>query len=98
MDDTYWLPKSDPQYRRHFETLPTGISAAQAAFFDNYNDGKDQFGRKVTNPAGIDLSDGIREELGLKYLENAWVQVTFAWTSGADGPIYLPIVAQGALP
>ncbi len=91
VDDTYWAINSDPQYRRRFTDLPLGTPAAQAAYFDNYINGKDQFGRMVRNPAGIDLSDGVRRELGLKYLENAWVQVTFLWT---DGAIFLPLVQQ----
>ncbi|MCS7208417.1 MAG: hypothetical protein NZ874_02495 [Fimbriimonadales bacterium] len=39
------------------------------------NDGRDQFCRRVTNPAGIDLSPAVAEELGLRYLENAWITV-----------------------
>ena len=31
---------------------------AQAASRNSYNGGMDQFGRKVANPAGIDLADG----------------------------------------
>lgn len=51
-----------------FTDLPQGISEAQAAYFNDYNDGKDQFGRIVTNPAGIDLTPAVAADLGLAYL------------------------------
>ncbi len=81
-DDNYWATTTDPQHRRLFTDLPLGIPEAQAAFIDGYNGGKDQFGRLVGNPAGIDLSDGVRQDLGLGYLENAWITVTYLWTAG----------------
>ena len=43
--------------------------------------GRDQFGRKVLNPAGIDLADGtIRDGFGLS--SSGWVNVTYLWTGG----------------
>ena len=51
---------------------------------DGYNGGKDQFGRKVLNPAGIDLADGLFwDALGLT--DNAWVTVDYLWTG--DSPL-----------
>lgn len=75
--DDYW--NAD---RQMWTDLPQGKPQAQAAFQDGYNDGKDQFGRTVRNPAGIDLADGaFWDGLGLR--DNAWVQVTFLPSSPA---------------
>jgi hypothetical protein len=74
--DDYWNP---PEVRRAFADLPRGRPAAEAAFVDGYRDGRDARGRRVTNPAGIDLADGtFRDDLGLT--DNAWVTVTYLWT------------------
>ncbi|KKU20736.1 MAG: Secreted protein, partial [Candidatus Nomurabacteria bacterium GW2011_GWA1_46_11] len=43
------------------------------------NGGKDQFGRQVANPAGIDLSEGTWADLGMT--NNDWVIVEFLWTA-----------------
>ena len=56
-----------------------GIPEARAAYFDNYNRGKDQYGRKVLNPAGIDLTPQVASKLGLRRYQNAWVYVRFPW-------------------
>jgi hypothetical protein len=74
--DDYWNPKAS---RQSWKDLPQGKPEAQAAFQSGYNDGKDQFGGKVTNPAGIDLADGTFLD-GLKLTDNAWVTVTYLWT------------------
>ncbi|MBT9260247.1 MAG: hypothetical protein KM310_10950 [Clostridiales bacterium] len=50
-----------------FKDLPLGKPEAQAAFYEGYNGGEDQFGRKVTNPAGIDLTPYVASQLGLGY-------------------------------
>lgn len=74
--DDYWNP---PATRQNWKDLPQGKPEAQAAFENGYNGGRDQFGRRVTNPAGIDLADGtFRDGLGLA--NNAWVNVTYLWT------------------
>jgi hypothetical protein len=74
--DDYWSP---PGVRQSWTDLPQGRPEAQAAFEDGYHGGHDQFGRRVANPAGIDLADGtFRDGLGLT--GNAWVTVTFLWT------------------
>jgi hypothetical protein len=79
IDDNYWNDLDPPRPRRMFTDLPQGMPEAQAAYFDNYNDGLDQFGREVLNPAGIDLTPAVAEDLGLEYLENAWISVTYLW-------------------
>jgi hypothetical protein len=79
--DDYWNPAGR---RQSWRDLPQGMPEAQAAKAKGYNKGKDQFGRKVRNQAGIDLSDGLfRDALGLK--DNAWVTVDFLWTG--DSPL-----------
>jgi hypothetical protein len=74
--DDYWNP---PAIRQNWTDLPQGKPEAQAAHESRYNGGKDQFGRKVTNPAGIDLADGTFWG-GLGLTNNAWVTVTYLWT------------------
>jgi hypothetical protein len=80
--DDYWNAA-----RQSWPDLPPGKPEAQAAYTDGYNGGKDQFGRTVSNPAGIDLADGAFCD-GLKLIGNAYVNVTFQWTgSGAWGTV-----------
>jgi hypothetical protein len=75
--DDYWNPKSR---RQEWRDLPQGMPEAQAAKERGYNKGLDQFKRKVANPAGIDLSDGMFwGALGLK--DNSWVTVEYLWTA-----------------
>ncbi len=73
--DDYWNPSSK---REMWQDLPQGMPEAQAAYQNNYNDGKDQFGRTVTNPAGIDLADGTFWN-DLEMTDNDWVTVEFLW-------------------
>ncbi|MBB5870667.1 hypothetical protein F4553_004046 [Allocatelliglobosispora scoriae] len=84
--DDYW--NADRQSGRG---LPVGMPAAQAAFQDGYNGGRDEFGRAVQNPAGIDIADGAFWD-GLKLTDNSWVDVTFLWT-GSIGP-YATVATQ----
>lgn len=87
IDDNYWNAANDPvRPRRLFKDLPQGMPEAQAAYYDNYNGGKDQSGRTVGNPAGVDLAVEVAPKLGLAYLENDWVDVTYLWESGASTP------------
>ncbi|MFD1146860.1 hypothetical protein [Saccharothrix hoggarensis] len=80
--DDYWNPSST---REMWKDLPQGKPQAQAAYQDGYNGGRDQFGRVVANPAGIDLADGTFWD-GLQLTDNAWVTVTYSWTgSGPAG-------------
>ncbi len=74
--DDYWNPS--PQ-RQQWGNLPQGTPEAQAAHDTGYNGGRDQFNRKVANPAGIDLGDGVFwDALGLR--NNAYVTVDYLWT------------------
>lgn len=76
--DDYWNP---PATRQSWKDLPQGRPEAQAAYQSGYNGGKDQFGRTVANPAGIDLGDGVFWD-GLQLTTNAWVDVAYLWTGG----------------
>ncbi|WP_234020362.1 hypothetical protein [Streptomyces pristinaespiralis] len=73
--DDHWNPSS---VRETFKDLPQGMPEAQAAYESGYNDGLDGFGRRVLNPAGIDLADGTFYNVGLN--DNGWVTVTYLWT------------------
>jgi hypothetical protein len=77
-NDSYWATK-----RTSWTKLPTGEPEAEAAYQHGYNDGHDQFGRKVLNPAGIDLADGTIRD-GLDLSSSGWVDVTYLWTGGGD--------------
>ncbi len=76
--DDYWNPST---IREMWKNLPQGKPEAQAAYQDGYNGGLDQFGRRPSNPAGIDIADGsFWTDLGMS--NNDWVDVTYLWTSG----------------
>jgi hypothetical protein len=61
---------------------------AQAARQQGYNNGRDEFGRRIRQPNGIDIADGaFWDDLGMT--DSDWVDVTFLWL-GAD-----PFVATG---
>jgi hypothetical protein len=78
--DDYWNPST---IRQRYADLPQFTPEAQAAYYNGYNGGHDQFGRTVTNPAGIDLADGtFWDDLGLT--NNSWVTVDFLWLSPSD--------------
>ncbi len=91
IDDNYWNSGAGARPRRLFGGLSMGLPEAQAAYFDGYNDGLDQFGRTVTNPAGIDLSPEAGVRLGLGYLVSGWVTVNFNWEGF---PVYGGIAAK----
>ncbi len=76
-NDNYWDSSTGSNPRRKFTNLPLGKPEAEAAYFDNYNNGKDEFGRIVTNPAGVDLTPTVAGQLGLGYLENSWIYVYY---------------------
>ncbi|MFB9382811.1 hypothetical protein ACFFTK_06675 [Pseudonocardia petroleophila] len=84
--DDYWNPSDQ---RQEWKDLPQGVPQAQAAHADGYNGGRDQFGRTPSNPAGIDLGDGLFwDALGLT--DNAWVTVDYLWT----GSVRLSLVSS----
>ena len=60
--DNYWRGS---RYRSMWKNLPRCVPEAQAAFFNNYNRGKDQFGREVGNPAGIDITPGVARRMDI---------------------------------
>jgi hypothetical protein len=74
--DDYWNPA------RRYSDLPPGLPMAQAARQGGYNGGRDEFGRRIRLPNGIDIADGaFWDDLGMS--ESDWVEVTFLWL-GAD--------------
>lgn len=83
VDDNYWSKLSDSQPRRMFADLGLGVPEAQAAYFNGYNGGLDQYGRVVTSPVGLDVSCSLAKTLGLPS-GNTRVAVTYLWTEGWD--------------
>lgn len=65
--------------RQSWRDLDRGRPQAQAAYAQGHNGGLDGFGRRVRNPAGIDLADGAFNG-GLRLPTNGWVQVDYLWT------------------
>ncbi|GAA2663370.1 MULTISPECIES: hypothetical protein [Actinosynnema] len=101
--DDYWNP---PATRESWKDLPQGTPQAQAAYLNGYNGGKDQFDRRVVNPAGVDLADGVFWD-GLKLSDNDWVTVSYLWTAsgltgyvrtGGDGPLNVRGAASATAP
>ncbi|GAB3956161.1 hypothetical protein GCM10027614_67520 [Micromonospora vulcania] len=98
--DDYWNPSA---VRENWKNLPQGRPEAQAAYQSGYNDGRDQFGRTVLNPAGVDLADGTFWD-GLRLTTNAWVDVAYLWTGAGprgvigDGPLNIRTGASTAYP
>lgn len=81
--DDYWSPN------RRYGDLPVGMPMAQAARQQGYNNGRDEFGRRIRQPNGIDIADGaFWDDLGMT--DSDWVEVTFLWL-GAD-----PFTATGS--
>ena len=74
--DNYWRTGKK---RSMWRDLPRCIPEARAAYFKNYNRGRDEFGRKVLNPAGVDLTRAAARKLGLDRYQNGWVSVRFPW-------------------
>lgn len=73
-NDNYW-----DNDRRIFTDLDLGVPEARAAYYDDYNNGEDEFGRTVLNPAGIDLSTAAAEDLGFGTYESGWVAVRYEY-------------------
>ncbi|MEU9642424.1 hypothetical protein [Streptomyces sp. NPDC048188] len=83
--DDHWSPSAQ---REQWKDLPQGLPEAQAAHQDGYNGGRDEFGRQVANPAGIDLADGTFYNVGLN--DNGYVTVTYLWTEGGGDTTAFP--------
>ncbi|WP_211226847.1 hypothetical protein [Amycolatopsis benzoatilytica] len=77
--DDYWNPAG---VRAQFGSLPQGVPEAQAAYENGFNGGKDERGRTVRNPAGLDLADGTFWD-GLGLTGSSYVDVAFLWTGTA---------------
>jgi hypothetical protein len=69
--------------RERWRDLPQGLPQAEAAFQDGYTGGKDEFGRPVKNPAGIDLADGLFWD-DLQMRDNGWIKVDYLWLTVVD--------------
>jgi hypothetical protein len=78
--DNYWRAS---KYRSMWKDLPRCVPEAQAAFYDNYNKGEDQFGRPVTNPAAIDITPAVARRMDvwrkIQRLGLIKVRVQFLW-------------------
>lgn len=74
-NDNYWDASDGTNPRREFTDLDQYEPEAYAAFYDDYNDGKDSRGRNVTNPAGIDLCLTVAKALGFSKNGSGWVTV-----------------------
>lgn len=85
-NDNYWNTITDTVHpRRMFTDLPHGMPEAEAAFYDNYNGGKNEFGQEVTNPAGLNVSQQVADLLGIG--GSAWIEVTFPWNCLPSGQV-----------
>jgi hypothetical protein len=77
--DDYWNPS------RRYSDLPVGRPMAHAAYYDDYNGGRDESGRNVREPNGIDIADGtFWDDLGMT--SSDYVLVTFLWLGADPGP------------
>jgi hypothetical protein len=74
--DNYWMYN---KHRTMYKRVPRCKPEAQVAYYQNFNRGKDEFGREVLNPAGVDLTPDVARSMGLKKHQNAWVYVRFPW-------------------
>ncbi|MGI8909552.1 MAG: hypothetical protein ACR2JR_03225 [Rubrobacteraceae bacterium] len=74
--DNWWARQEN---RDMWRKLRRGKPQAQAAYFNNFNRGRDEFGRKVLNPGGVDLTPRVARAVGLRRYENAWVYVRMPW-------------------
>jgi hypothetical protein len=80
--DNYWRASKD---RSMWHNLPRCVPEAQAAFYDNYHKGKDQYGREVVNPAGMDITPAVARRMHLwkrlRLRGYIRVRVHFPWAS-----------------
>ncbi|HKH58291.1 MAG TPA: hypothetical protein VKA20_07145 [Rubrobacter sp.] len=74
--DNYWARwKNRTRFKRAGRCNPE----AQEAYYHNFHRGRDEFGREVLNPAGIDVTPAVARGMNLKRYQNAWVYVRFPW-------------------
>jgi len=76
--DNYWARKKQ---RTKFKRLDRCEPAAQAAYYHNFNGGKDELGREVLNPGGVDVTPAVARSMNLDRNQNAWVYVRFPWVN-----------------
>jgi hypothetical protein len=76
--DNYWMHN---KHRTMYKRVPRCKPEAQVAYYQNFNRGKDEFGREVLNPAGVDLTPDVARSMGLEKHQNAWVYVRFPWVN-----------------
>jgi hypothetical protein len=74
--DNYWARWKN---RTKFKHAGRCNPEAQEAYYHNFHRGKDEFGRKVLNPAGVDITPAVAHAMNLKTYQNAWVYVRFPW-------------------
>jgi hypothetical protein len=79
--DNYWRASKD---RSMWKDLPRCMPEAEAAFYDNYNRGKDQFGREVLNPAAIDITPAVarRMDVWRKFQRRGLIRVRVQYLWG----------------
>lgn len=67
-DDNYWDNERNPtgNPRRLFSDLQICRDEAWFAFYYGYNNGMNQFGDTVLNPAGIDLTLAVKQYIGMQ--------------------------------
>jgi hypothetical protein len=92
--DEYWTGN------RRYSDLPVGVPMAAAAYLNGYNGGRDEQGRRVNNPNGIDIADGTFWD-DLQMTRNDWVEVSFLWLGADPGPgaavaVTAPVPPQSA--
>lgn len=82
--DNYWEPEDQRLIFQYLKDggqhggLVQGLPESQAAYENDFNSGRDEFSRRVVNPAGIDLADGTFWD-GLNLNNNAWITVKYLW-------------------
>lgn len=77
--DDYWADN------RRYGDLPKGMPMAQAAKLHGYNGGRDEQGRVILLPNGIDIADGTFLD-DLQMRKDDWVEVSFLWLGRDPGP------------
>lgn len=89
--DDYWSSS------RRYADLPPGLPMAQAARLNGYNGGRDERGRRILLPNGIDIADGtFWDDLGMT--RDDWVEVTFLWLGADPGPGNTVVITPGQPP
>ena len=73
--DNYWQPRKHRTMRKGLQRCVPG---ARAPYFNNHNRGKDEHGREIPKPTGVDLTPAARGS-GLARHNNAWVYVKIPW-------------------